>query len=188
MNRQTEETKVRGDRRSQRTRAALKGALLHLMSERGWDDIGVQDICDAANVGRSTFYTHFTNKEALLSGGFDDLRGFLTQAGRGSGEDGLFVFARGLIDHVHDNRKVFRSVVGRRSGYAVQRRFREMIAASVDSQMRQAPAGVPRQAAVQWLAGGLFDLLVWWMHARTLLPPAQVHGLFVRLAGGLVGR
>ena len=43
------------DRRSTRTRTALRDALLGLIAERGWDEIAVQDLCERANIGRSTF-------------------------------------------------------------------------------------------------------------------------------------
>ena len=61
-------------RRSLRTRGAVRKALIELIGEHGWDDIAVQDVCERANVGRSTFYSHYTGKDALLQGGLDDLR------------------------------------------------------------------------------------------------------------------
>ena len=54
------------DRRSQRTRAALKSAFIDLVLSRGYEPIAVSDITRRANVGRSTFYLHYTGKEALL--------------------------------------------------------------------------------------------------------------------------
>ena len=56
-------TQPRGDRCVQRTRDSLRAAFVALMAERGWDRVSVQDVCDRANVGRSTFYTHFADKE-----------------------------------------------------------------------------------------------------------------------------
>ena len=53
------------DRRVLRTRAVLRDALITLVGESGWDAITVQDICDRAKVGRSTFYMHFADKEDL---------------------------------------------------------------------------------------------------------------------------
>jgi AcrR family transcriptional regulator len=43
------------DRRSQRTRDALRDALLELMAELGWEDVSVQNLCERAEVARSTF-------------------------------------------------------------------------------------------------------------------------------------
>jgi len=54
------------NRRSQRTRATLKSAFIELVLSRGYEPIAVSDIARRANVGRSTFYLHYTGKEALL--------------------------------------------------------------------------------------------------------------------------
>ena len=64
----------RTDRRIDRTVTALRKALIDLILEKHYDSITVQDIIDRANVGRSTFYTHFRDKEDVL---FRDWKRFL---------------------------------------------------------------------------------------------------------------
>ena len=182
--------KPAGDRRSARTRESLRRALLVLMSERGWDAVGVQEICERANVGRSTFYTHFQNKDELLSGSFDDLRLALLASARpaaqpsrakaGSASDMAFVL--GLIEHAFENRKLFRTLIGRRSGYVVHQRFKQMLVALVYAQMTQVPAGVPRAAAARWTAGALFELLSWWVEQRSPATPQELLEMFRRLS------
>ncbi|MGW6725945.1 TetR/AcrR family transcriptional regulator [Nocardia sp. NPDC055029] len=54
------------DRRVRRTRDTLHRALIELMIERGYDRVTVSDIIDRADVGRSTFYAHFRDKDDLL--------------------------------------------------------------------------------------------------------------------------
>ncbi len=61
------------DRRIQRTRQLLHEALITLILEKGYDAITVQDILERANLGRSTFYAHYQDKEALLLSGFQEL-------------------------------------------------------------------------------------------------------------------
>jgi AcrR family transcriptional regulator len=76
-----------------------------LWSERGFDEVTVEEICAAAGVGRTTFYLHFENKEQLLSslawatalGVTSDLEGV---RGTGTFDAQLDVFIRGLVRRV----------------------------------------------------------------------------------------
>src|SRR6266542_5467464 len=65
------------DRRVQRTRQLLQGALMSLIQEKGYEALTVQDILDRANAGRATFYAHFDDKEDLLVSRLDGLRASL---------------------------------------------------------------------------------------------------------------
>jgi AcrR family transcriptional regulator len=55
------------DRRVARTRTLLQQALMTLILRKNYDAITIKEICDAANVGRSTFYSHFTSKDEFHS-------------------------------------------------------------------------------------------------------------------------
>src|SRR6266567_9635349 len=65
------------DRRVQRTRRLLHKALMSLILEKKYESITVQEILDRADVGRSTFYMHFQDKDQLLFSGFQYLESFL---------------------------------------------------------------------------------------------------------------
>lgn len=54
------------DRRIAKTKKAIYQAFLQLLNDKGYDAITVQDIIDQADVGRSTFYSHYESKEFLL--------------------------------------------------------------------------------------------------------------------------
>jgi AcrR family transcriptional regulator len=58
--------KAKPDRRTERTRHALMMAFVNLVLTRGYEAISVEDIAEAANVGRSTFYMHHKSKLDLL--------------------------------------------------------------------------------------------------------------------------
>ncbi len=62
------------DRRVARTRGLLQQAHISLILKKGYDAVTVDDICDAANVGRSTFYAHYTGKDDLRRSGLEHLR------------------------------------------------------------------------------------------------------------------
>ena len=62
------------DRRVQRTRPLLQEALFHLIIERGYEHITIADITEQANLGRTTFYLHYHDKEDLLQ---ESIKGLL---------------------------------------------------------------------------------------------------------------
>ena len=168
------------DRRVQRTLDALHASLLALMTERDWDDISVQDICDRANVGRSTFYTHFKDKGELLLAGFESLRRQLRASVRhdGSRHDRLG-WSRGLIDHAYEQRELFRALLGKRSGHLVTRRFRRLIVDLVKHDMtRPRDERTHLDAVVHYVAGAFMELLTLWIEARSPLGPDDIERMF----------
>jgi AcrR family transcriptional regulator len=170
------------DRRVQRTRDALRAAMITLLEERGWDDINIQDLCELANVGRSTFYLHFQNKEELLVGGFDDLRAWVRmQAAQRKTEADAMPFVRGLIEHVYEQRNLFRSIIGKRSGHVVQKRFREMVCRLVEEEGVSPHAGWKQKAGARYIAGALVELLAWWVDSGKGHTADEIEEFFYQL-------
>ncbi|MEU7133138.1 helix-turn-helix domain-containing protein [Streptomyces sp. NPDC046261] len=59
-------TTGRRERKKALTRQALADAALRLFTERGFDDVGVREVAEAADVSLSTLFKHFPSKEALV--------------------------------------------------------------------------------------------------------------------------
>ena len=177
------------DRRVQRTRDLLRNALIAQLQERGWDVISVQHICDHANVGRSTFYTHFNSKDALLAGGFDDLRKMIrAQLLMHVNEEKPFALLRGLIDHAYENQRLFRALIGRRSGQVVVRKFRELVMDLMYEDAFSGSSSTPadNDARVHFISGAFMQLLTWWLESRNNLSPEEFERLFVQLASSAI--
>lgn len=167
------------DRRVQRTRNALREALMALMTEHGWDGIDVQSLCERANIGRSTFYQHYDNKEELLKANFAILRNaLLAGVETSTQETGKLGFATGLIAHVYEAQDVFRALIGRRSGNYVQDRFRELLVELVQAELPQ--KNWQTDAKAHYLGGALFELLAWWLGRNQPQKPDEIEALFNR--------
>ncbi|MFE7589538.1 TetR/AcrR family transcriptional regulator [Kitasatospora sp. NPDC057512] len=72
----------RRERKKAQTRQSLADAALELFLERGYDQVGVKDVADAADVSVTTLFKHFTSKEALVFDQDDDLEAALVAAVR----------------------------------------------------------------------------------------------------------
>ncbi|MET8997664.1 helix-turn-helix domain-containing protein [Amycolatopsis sp. NPDC004169] len=61
----TEAPVGRRERKKAATRQAIADAALRLFLERGYDQVGIREIADAADVSTTTLFKHFPSKEAL---------------------------------------------------------------------------------------------------------------------------
>ena len=176
----------------QRTRQLLIQALFALVQEKGLDEVTVQDIVDRANVGRSTFYVHFVDKEDLLVKAMDPFSAHLKERQRKAlreypaSDRGAFAFSRELFEHADGHRDVVRAMVGRQSALVLQRHFQriqvELVREEVKAMAPRAAANVPLEAVVQYLASALYGLLAWWMDGKTKMTAADAHDLFRKMA------
>ncbi|KAA6222942.1 TetR family transcriptional regulator [Streptomyces albofaciens JCM 4342] len=72
----------RRERKKARTRKALADAALELFLERGFEQVSVKEIADAADVSVTTLFKHFAGKEALVFDLDDDIEAALVAAVR----------------------------------------------------------------------------------------------------------
>ena len=173
------------DRRIARTQRSLHEALLSLILERGWDAIGVQDICERADVGRSTFYVHFADKEELLLSGFAQLEQQL-RAHVSAAPDATLAFVGPLIAHVAEYQRLYRALVGKRSAVAVQKRMLHLVSELLEDQLSPALKPGPRRAAlVRYAAGGFLELLIAWLEGRGGLSARELEASLVQLTGAV---
>jgi AcrR family transcriptional regulator len=151
------------------------------LAERAWDDVSVQDICSAADIGRSTFYTHYAGKEGLLA---DGLRASCEAVcGEASRSADPLGFLPRLIDHVREQRRAFLSVTGRRGGQVVQARFRDMLRDLVERNLAGQIPDSDRDLVVRSVAGALFEVLVLAAEGKTRsIDPDAIRRRLARLA------
>ncbi|MGH9163360.1 MAG: TetR/AcrR family transcriptional regulator, partial [Vicinamibacteraceae bacterium] len=181
------------DRRIERTKQLLRGALRSLIQEKGFETLTVQEIIDRANVGRATFYSHFDNKDDLLVSGFEDLRASLKARqrdafSRGSTiEDRVFGFSHEVFAHTNEYREAFRAMVGQRSGAVVQRLLHKLLVELIREDVTRTvvkaeSTPVQTEALVHFIAGALVGVLMWWLDGRMRLSVDEVNAYFRRLA------
>lgn len=178
------------DRRVRRTCRILHEALISLVLEKGYERITVQDILDRADVGRSTFYAHFRDKEALLVAGFDTMRDEL-QRDLDAMRPGTLPAdptspAAAVFGHAHRNRRVYRALCGKQGGNVVQRHLHGLIGGMLREHLRPhltaAGSDLPVDVVAEFCTAAMLGLLVWWVDQDFPHGPAELARIYQRLA------
>jgi len=164
------------DRRVQRTRELLQKALIELISERGYDAITIQDIADRANLGRTTFYLHYSSKDELFitchEAIVSEFRiGPLHPLSR---EELLSPEApAGMTSayrHLDDARARLYSIFQGKDSLLILRRIRDWNAQEIEAVLRaafvEADSTIPFDVLANYLAGAQIALVQWWLEKR----------------------
>ena len=181
------------DRRIARTSGMLQHALNSLILEKGYEAITIKDICDAANVGRSTFYAHYTSKDDLKRSGLEPLRRLLVDRQRaalvttGDDRDRGFGFSLAMFEHARDHRDHYRALVGSRGGTVSLDTIRQMLSDLVRDELtvtvdKNSEDFIPREFVVQYVVGAYMAVLTWWLDRGATPPPQRIDAMFRRLA------
>lgn len=178
----------RVDRRTQRTRRQLSQALVDLIEEKRFDDITVQNVVDRADVGRSTFYSHFRDKEDLFEQQWE--RFIETLAGRidwDKAGKGSFVPVGHLFQHLQEAQSFYRGLLRSRKIEPIFKSGIEYLSQEIKAALNQRlkakrrQPGVPIPILANHLATQLFALLKWWLDAGMPYPPEKMDEVFHRL-------
>jgi len=174
------------DRRAARTQRALHGALMSLILRKGYEAVTVQDIIDEADVGRSTFYSHYTGKEDLLRKGFQTLRAELAEAQRTTGtkaggpQDKPLGFSLAMFEHAGDYKHIYRALVRGSGGVIAVNEIRRTLSEIVTKELSgvQENETVPQDLRIQFVVGAFLTVLAWWLERSPKLTPSQVDATF----------
>ncbi|WP_433492991.1 TetR/AcrR family transcriptional regulator [Nocardia grenadensis] len=143
------------DRRVRRTRDALHRALIELMMQRPYDRITVSDVIARADVGRSTFYAHYRDKDELLVVSCaEHLRKEIAR----SADRGPWAPVRVMLDLAAGYPEVYRPLVGPKASATALRGYRQSMATILREHIAEQP-GLPADdlmvTTVSWALVGL---------------------------------
>ncbi len=152
------------DRRVVRTEAAVIGSFERLLDEKGYSRITVQEILDASDVGRATFYAHFKGKEGVMEAFVESVIEHVSAPTDAepdhdfTGRGGLTAQVEHALRHVAEH------------GYAVRALLLGGGSSEFIGALRDAAFGRLRQIArddyeARFLTGALVETIVCWVEA-----------------------
>ena len=153
--------------------------------EKGYRAVSIKDIIDRANVGRSTFYAHYADKDELFESQLNRMVEMLIQhTPPAILERNPFFPSLGLFQHVQQQWKLYKLL----SWEAGNTLHINHLQKSISDQIEQRIAAegkiydLPIPILANFLAGSLLSLLKWWLDNKMVYSPEQMDEMFRRLA------
>lgn len=119
--------RINTDRRVKYTIMVLKEALIELMQKEHISKISVKSLCEAADINRSTFYTHFSDQYALLDFTYQEvirnIKNHLEKQNLDKKYPITFQTLKQLLDYVKDNADLFKAILSDNCDPDIQRKI-----------------------------------------------------------------
>lgn len=179
------------DRRQKKTRDAIFSAFAELLSQKHYNQISVQEIIDAANVGRTTFYAHFETKDYLLKSLCEELFGHIIDTAMGlphghyhyscgSKTDSVFLH---LVRHLQENDRNILELLSSENNEIFMKYFKTNLRTLIVTQY--AEKGLLKSAAlsedylVNHIASSFVETIDWWVSRGMKETPETITEYFL---------
>lgn len=175
------------DRRIQKTERHLHEALFTLILEKPYDAIAVKEILLRADVGRSTFYSHYRDKDELLVSAIEDMLRSGRPAVRSpspSWHDDVLWFSLPVFTHLDQHRRTSEDRMGARSRAILHGHLEHAVAELVADELKRdryaenGSARIPRELLARHVAATFVLVLNWWVESGSQLTAAEIDDHF----------
>lgn len=179
------------DRRQKKTREAIFSAFTMLLSQKNYNRISVQEIIDAADVGRTTFYAHFETKDYLLKNLCEELFGHIIDAAMGlphshyhyshtSETDSVFLH---LFRHLQENDRNIIELLSSQNNEIFLRYFKDNLKKLIVTQYADKGllknAQLPEDYLINHISSSFVEAVDWWLAHKMKETPEKMTEYFL---------
>lgn len=166
------------DRRQKRTRQAVFKAFTRLLEKKSYNRISVQEIIDEANIGRSTFYSHFETKDELLKAlcteifehVFSDHLTSEETHDFSKGEYNIKDEITHILYHLQDSQNYIRGILTCESGEIFMRHFKEYLSEVFKGELEKQESDIPQDYLLNHVVCDFAEAVRWWMQNSKYTP------------------
>ena len=162
--------------------------------EKKYESITVQEILDRADVGRSTFYLHFQDKDELLASGLQNVSSLLRSAQAAfkapptKSYEKIIGFSLAMFEHAYEYRAVHRAMLGSNAEPVVRRHIHAALAAVIGQEVKSEfqrrkrdYCPVSPELLTHFLVSTYISVMTWWLNARSPVPPKDIDAAYRHL-------
>jgi len=179
-------SKKKPDRRIEKTHNSLAFALFNMMQKQSWNSISIQQLCDEANVARTSFYTHFDSKLELLDFLIAEVFDKQIPSDPPPNAKAYEVFLTWLIDHVTSNRALFSRISKEPEALPVLDRFKISLEKRLVEALKS-DGHLPDETGIAFMMGGTFDALLRWSKRWRIAELAQLRARILEMVKSIIG-
>lgn len=179
------------DRRQQKTRAAIFSAFTELLQNKSYAKITVQDIIDTANIGRSTFYSHFETKDELLRAMCTEIFEHVFSESLNPENTHDFSLshrdasatATHILYHLRDSGKRIIGILNSESSELFLKYFKEYLDKSIAAHMlceySFLALSAPSDFLINHISGSFINAVQWWIKNGMAHTPEEISEYFI---------
>ncbi len=170
------------DRRSQRTRHLLGEVLVALIREKDYNTITVSDIIERANIGRSTFYAHYRDKDDLFVGELERVIEVLSHRIPNQEEIPFFP-SLGLFRHVGEEYELYKALLWTPGIDLLIKHMQKSLSNRIEQGLQKSERkfDIPLPILASFIAGSFLTLLKWWLENKMIYSPEEMDKIFQNL-------
>ena len=152
---------MKTDRRVRYTQRVLKESLIEILQERPIERVTVKEICDRADVNRSTFYVHYGSPQELLESIVKELYEKIKEKKNDFAD--IRTYMGGICDIMYENRELMKLLV--KSGniesmFGIAELWKNDF---LDMASHSGDSNVESDAAFLFMTCGAFAVLTTWL-------------------------
>lgn len=179
------------DRRQKKTREAIFTAFVTLLSKKNYNQISVQEIIDAADVGRTTFYAHFETKDFLLKELCEELFNHIIDSAMGlphghyhyssgNAKDSVFLH---LLRHLQENDHNILGLLSSQNNEIFLRYFKSNLKKLILTQYedKELMSKLPKDYLINHISSSFVETVDWWLSRKMKESPETITEYFLKV-------
>lgn len=177
------------NQRSRLTKMLMKQAYMSLMKEKKTGRITVRDICERAEVNRSTFYLHYAEPNDLLTEIENEAIDLVKDAIIAIGavekpSPGVSGYLLSFFRYVRENEDLFRTLLIENSDPRFRVKLRGIVLGMAESSFHVEMSPERKQTAFLYIVSGSLDVMTDWIGDHCRLPERDVCEMLYALSEG----
>lgn len=174
------------NRRTKVTRSLLQNALMELMQEKAFSRITVKELCEQADLNRTTFYLHYPNQEALLADVEEQANrrtvAFIQKIRTGGDR---IHYTTLLLEHIKENECIYRVLLTNNPNGTFRDTFLDRVEENIQDNIPEAGTPVQSNYIHFFIVSGCVNVIGKWIDGGFEQPTEEMADLICRMAEGV---